>query len=138
MFEVVATGGDSALGGDDFDHALADWALGEAGLEASTPQDKRAVLVAARAAKEKLSTADHATFACPLAGGELSRARRPRAVRRPDARRSSARTLAAVRKVLRDAKVERTTCKGVVMVGGSTRMPLVQARGGRVLRPARR
>ena len=72
VFEVVATGGDSALGGDDFDHLLAEWALAQAALAANTPQDKRAVLVAARAAKEKLSSADHATFACPLAGGELS------------------------------------------------------------------
>ncbi|MDQ2929164.1 MAG: Hsp70 family protein, partial [Pseudomonadota bacterium] len=72
VFEVVATGGDAALGGDDLDAALAAWALAEAGLEAQTPQDKRAVLVAARAAKEKLSIADHATLACPLAAGELS------------------------------------------------------------------
>jgi molecular chaperone HscA len=54
IFEVVATGGDSALGGDDFDRLLGDWALAQAGFEAQTPQDKRAVLVAARAAKEKL------------------------------------------------------------------------------------
>ena len=72
VFEVVATGGDSALGGDDFDALLADWALAASGLSANTPQDKRAVLVAARAAKEKLSSADHATLACPLAGGELA------------------------------------------------------------------
>src|SRR5919206_16778 len=44
VFEVVATGGDSALGGDDFDHALADWALAQSGLDAETPQDKRSVL----------------------------------------------------------------------------------------------
>ncbi len=126
VFEVVATGGDSALGGDDFDHLLADWALGEAGLEASTPQDMRAVLVAARAAKEKLSTADHATFACPLAGGELSvRVDREQFVTLGHG--LVARTLAAVRKVLRDARAERSDVKGVVMVGGSTRMPMVQA-----------
>jgi len=126
VFEVVATGGDSALGGDDFDHLLADWALGEAGLEASTPQDMRAVLVAARAAKEKLSTADHATFACPLASGELSvRVEREQFVTLTHG--LVARTLAAVRKVLRDARAERSDVKGVVMVGGSTRMPMVQA-----------
>jgi molecular chaperone HscA len=126
VFEVVATGGDSALGGDDFDHLLADWALRLAGLEASTPQDKRAVLVAARAAKEKLSTADHATFACPLASGELSvRVEREQFVTL--AQGLVARTLAAVRKVLRDARAERSDVKGVVMVGGSTRMPMIQA-----------
>ena len=126
VFEVVATGGDSALGGDDFDHRLADWALAQAGLEASTPQDKRAVLVAARAAKEKLSAADHATLACPLASGELSL----RVERQQFAALTSdlvARTLAAVRKVLRDAQADRSGVKGVVMVGGSTRMPMVQA-----------
>src|SRR3954464_10785393 len=69
VFEVVATGGDSALGGDDFDAALARWALGPAGAQAETRQDKRAVLVAARATKEKLSAHDHAEFACPLSNG---------------------------------------------------------------------
>jgi molecular chaperone HscA len=126
VFEVVATGGDSALGGDDFDHLLAEWVLGQAGLDASTPQDKRAVLVAARATKEKLSAADHATFACPLARGELSvRVDREQFVALT--RELVARTLAAVRKVLRDARVERADVKGVVMVSGSTRMPMVQA-----------
>src|SRR5205814_9171094 len=51
VFEVVATGGDSALGGDDFDRALADWTLSQAGREARSAQDKRTVLVAARTAK---------------------------------------------------------------------------------------
>jgi molecular chaperone HscA len=126
VFEVVATGGDSALGGDDFDAALAEWALSRAGLQAETPQDKRSVLVAARAAKEKLTGADHATLACPLAGGELSvRVAREQfdALTRP----LIDRTLAGVRKVLRDARIEKAEVKGVVMVGGSTRMPAVQA-----------
>ena len=126
VFEVVATGGDSALGGDDFDAALAAWALARAGLEAGTPQDKRAVLTAARAAKEKLSSADHATLACPLSADELSvRVTREQfdALTRPLVDR----TLAAVRKVLRDARIATSEVKGVVMVGGSTRMPSVQA-----------
>src|SRR3954469_5283890 len=62
VFEVVATGGDAALGGDDFDGALADWALGQAGLSAGSAHDKRAVLVAARAAKEALSFAETAAL----------------------------------------------------------------------------
>ena len=126
VFEVVATGGDSALGGDDVDRVVADWALAESGLDAVTPQDKRAVLVAARAAKEKLSSADHAAIACPLAGGELGvRIDRSRfdALTQPIVER----TLVALRKVLRDAKASREDVKGVVMVGGSTRMPNVQA-----------
>ncbi|KQU64483.1 MULTISPECIES: Fe-S protein assembly chaperone HscA [unclassified Rhizobacter] len=126
VFEVVATGGDSALGGDDFDRALADWALAEAGLRADTPQDKRAVLVAARAAKEKLSSADHATLASPLSSGELA-VRVTREQFESLAAALMARTLAAVRKVLRDAQATKDEVHGVVMVGGSTRMPMVQA-----------
>jgi len=125
VFEVVATGGDSALGGDDFDAALAAWALAQSGLQAETPQDKRALLVAARAAKEKLSAADHATLACPLAAGELAvRVTRDEfdVVTRPLVER----TLTGVRKVLRDAKTDRAEVNGIVMVGGSTRMPSIQ------------
>ncbi len=126
VFEVVATGGDSSLGGDDFDAALADWALAQSDREAVTPQDKRALLVAARAAKEKLSTQDHATLACPLADGELSVR-----VTRADFERVGhgliARTMTAVRRVLRDAKADRREVEGVVLVGGSTRMPPVRA-----------
>ncbi|WOB10403.1 Fe-S protein assembly chaperone HscA [Piscinibacter gummiphilus] len=126
VFEVVATGGDSALGGDDFDRLLADWALTKSGLRATTPQDKRAVMVAARAAKEKLSSTDHATLACPLSEGELSVR-----VTRDEFHQLSAelvgRTMGALRKVLRDAKAAKDEVQGVVMVGGSTRMPQVQA-----------
>ena len=129
VFEVVATGGDSALGGDDFDAALAAWALAEANLEAQTPQDKRAVLVAARAAKEKLSTADRTTLACPLANGELA-VRVSRAEFDALAQSLLARTMTAVRKVLRDAKTDKSEVKGVVMVGGATRMPMVRAAVG--------
>ena len=126
VFEVVATGGDSALGGDDFDAMLAEWALGNAGLYARTPQDKRAVQVAARAAKEKLSNADHAVLACPLSGGDLA-VRVSREQFEALAQALLARTLAAVRKVLRDARTDKAEVQGVVMVGGSTRMPMVQA-----------
>jgi molecular chaperone HscA len=129
VFEVVATGGDSALGGDDFDAALAEWALLQASLQATTPQDKRAVLVASRAAKEKLSAADHTTLACPLEAGELSVA-----VTREQfttlTRGLVERTIAGVRKVLRDAKTDKSEVRGVVMVGGSTRMPMVQTAVG--------
>jgi len=125
VFEVVATGGDSALGGDDFDAALAEWALLQSRLEATTPQDKRAVLVAARAAKEKLSSVDHTTMACPLEAGELSVV-----VSRDQltmlTRHLVQTTIASVRKVLRDAQTDKSAVQGVVMVGGSTRMPMVQ------------
>lgn len=129
VFEVIATGGDSALGGDDFDAKLAAHALERAGLSATTPEDKRAILAAARATKEKLSTADHAHLACPLASGELDvRITRDEFVALTEP--LVARTVTAVRKVLRDAKVGKDEVKGVVMVGGSTRMPRVQSAVG--------
>ena len=122
---MVATGGDSALGGDDYDHALADWALAEARLATETAQDKRAVLVAARVAKHALSLAATARVATTLSHGALqvdvSRAQFD-AITRP----LTLRTVAAVRKVLRDAKVNRDDVQGVVLVGGSTRMPQVR------------
>jgi molecular chaperone HscA len=125
VFEVVATGGDAALGGDDIDHALADWALAACGAEAVDPQDKRAALVAARAAKEALSQADATDWSATIGGLE-----RHVAVGREQldalARPMVERTLAAVRKVLRDGRVARDEVRGVVMVGGSTRMPLVR------------
>jgi molecular chaperone HscA len=125
VFEVVATGGDSALGGDDIDAALAPWAMGQGGVIAETPAERRAALVAARAAKEALSTSDETTFACSVGGRPLavpiSRAALD-AVALPFVER----TLAAVRQVLRDAKVKAKDVDGVVLVGGSTRMPLVQ------------
>lgn len=131
VFEVVATGGDSALGGDDFDHALADWALAQAGLSAESAQDKRAVLVAARAAKEKLSSADHAMLACPISGSDGSAIELSVRITREQfdavTHELVSRTLTVLRKVLRDAKTDKAAVQGVVMVGGSTRMPAVQA-----------
>jgi molecular chaperone HscA len=129
VFEVVATGGDSALGGDDFDAALAAWALQRAGAETRTPQDKRAVLVAARATKEKLSTQTHAELSFPLGEGDV-RVDVTRADFESITRDLLARTLSAVRRVLRDAKVTPADVQGVVMVGGATRMPMVQAAVG--------
>ncbi|MGV8825736.1 Fe-S protein assembly chaperone HscA [Methylibium petroleiphilum] len=125
VFEVVATGGDSALGGDDYDHALADWALAGAGLAAETAQDKRAVLVAARAVKEALSSAAEARMQVVLRAGLLDLAVTRvqfEALTKP----LTDRTLAVVRKVLRDAKVSKDEVKGVVLVGGSTRMPQIR------------
>ena len=125
VFEVVATGGDSALGGDDIDHALADAALAEGRMQAVTPQDKRAVLVAARRVKEKLSTDGSAHLSCALSGGMLSVSltrERLNELAKPLIDKS----LASVRRVLRDAKIKADEVGGVVMVGGSTRMPAVR------------
>jgi len=126
VFEVVATGGDAALGGDDFDHALADWALVQAGLSATSARDKRAVLVAARAAKEALSSGAATTLTSELDAGLLSVAV-TRAQFEQLAKPLIDKTLSSVRRVLRDAKVKADEVQGTVMVGGSTRMPRVRA-----------
>jgi molecular chaperone HscA len=123
VFEVVATGGDSALGGDDYDRALADWMLAQARLEAVTPTDKAAMKMAARRAKERLSDQEEVSVELPVAEGPMVR------VRRGDFEavtgELTARTLSAVRKALRDAKLAKDEIQGVVLVGGSTRMPQV-------------
>ena len=127
VFEVVATGGDSALGGDDYDRALVDLALAKAGLAASvlTPKDTAALLRAARAAKEALSSAPSAPFSVQLTKALISFE-----IKAADFEAATAhltqRTLAAARKALRDAKLEKTDVNGVVLVGGSTRMPQVR------------
>jgi molecular chaperone HscA len=130
VFEVVATAGDTALGGDDIDHALADWALAQAGLVARSAQDKRSVLVAARRAKEALSATDRTVMQCPVGDRDLVvpvTREQLNALAQPFVDR----TLATVRKVLRDAKARVEDVQGVVMVGGSTRMPLVREAVGR-------
>nr|WP_315261685.1 Fe-S protein assembly chaperone HscA [uncultured Limnohabitans sp.] len=125
VFEVLATGGDSALGGDDYDRALVDWVQAQTGCVIATPADKSNVLVAARACKEALSAADSATFDVALSSGALRHT-----VTRAEFEAATAaltqRTLSAVRKALRDAKLSKDEIQGVVMVGGSTRMPQVQ------------
>jgi molecular chaperone HscA len=128
VFEVVATGGDSALGGDDYDHALADWVLAKCALppmDAASATDKALLKAAARACKEDLSASDSAAFSARIAGAGLTLA-----VKRSDfetaTRDLTARTLSAVRKALRDAKLSVDEVKGVVLVGGSTRMPQIQ------------
>ncbi|MDP3190032.1 Fe-S protein assembly chaperone HscA [Rhodoferax sp.] len=125
VFEVVATGGDSALGGDDYDHALADWVLAQTGAVVANATDKTALKAAARACKEALTDADTVTFRTLLSGAELSLV-----VTRADFEAATqaltARTLQAVRKALRDAKLAADEVKGVVLVGGSTRMPQIQ------------
>ena len=125
VFEVVATGGDAALGGDDFDHALADWAVAQRGVSLVTPHDKRAILVAARAAKEALSLSDQTDLVASLDAGEL-RVRVSRVQLDALCKPLIDKTLQSVRRVLRDAGVGRDEVLGVVMVGGSTRMPAVR------------
>jgi len=124
VFEVIATGGDSALGGDDYDRALADWILTRADLKAGGASDKAAIKMAARAAKEELSRLE--TVVAPIA---LDKASVEVTIKRSDFEAVTAdltaRTMASVRKALRDAKLAKDEVQGIVLVGGSTRMPQI-------------
>ncbi|QEY58357.1 Fe-S protein assembly chaperone HscA [Pseudomonas sp. C27(2019)] len=126
VFEVLATGGDSALGGDDFDHAIAHWVIEQAGLSSDlAPSAQRDLLELACAAKETLTTQEH--VAVEYAGWQGSLTRDVfDALIEP----LVARSLRACRRALRDSEVELDEIESVVMVGGSTRVPLVRARVG--------
>ncbi len=122
VFEVLATGGDSALGGDDFDHAVAEWLLQQAGLNATTDQKiLRTALVTAREAKERLTTATSVTLTLGAWQGELSRTLLNELIA-PLVKK----TLVACRRALRDANLDKTAINDVVMVGGSTRVLAVR------------
>jgi molecular chaperone HscA len=125
VFEVIATGGDSALGGDDYDHALADFVLAQTAARTGSDADRATMLVAARAAKEALTTSASTFLRATVSGVdlqfELTREQFD-AVTKP----LTDRTIAAVRKALRDAKLKSDDLQGIVMVGGSTRMPQIQ------------
>ena len=127
VFEVVSTGGDSALGGDDYDRTLVEWTLSKSGLafDALSASDKAALQKAARHCKEALSDAASVAFSV-----QLSKAAIHFELKAEDFEAATAhltqRTLIAVRKALRDAGLGREQIEGVVMVGGSTRMPQVR------------
>ncbi len=125
VFEVLATGGDSALGGDDYDRALAEWMLAEADLQAATPEDQALLMQQARACKEALSSEDIATAEADLSTGRLDLSFN-RSQFEAATSALTARTLQAVRKVVRDAALTKDAIQGVVLVGGSTRMPQVR------------
>ncbi|WP_305461509.1 Fe-S protein assembly chaperone HscA [Photobacterium leiognathi] len=122
VFEVLATGGDSALGGDDFDHLLANWILEQANYtEALTAQQRRALQDAAQAAKVALTDAD--VIALDVLGwqGEISREQFNTLIQ-PLVKK----TLMACRRALKDADITTDEVIETVMVGGSTRVPLVR------------
>ncbi|HEV8390748.1 MAG TPA: Fe-S protein assembly chaperone HscA [Dongiaceae bacterium] len=125
VFQVLATGGDSALGGDDFDHALAEWAIAQSGITGLDQSSAGSLLLAARAAKEALTGADTATLRTEVAGRKVEQA-----VARGTFEAMIApliqRTVRACRQVLDDAQVGAKDIQGVVLVGGSTRVPLVR------------
>jgi molecular chaperone HscA len=126
VFEVLATAGDTALGGDDFDHRIYCWALEAAGVEPVSPGDARMLMAKAREVKEALTTHDEVAFNATLQSGDTIAATLSTAEFEAISQTLVAKTLAPVRKALRDAKLVPADIKGVVMVGGATRMPQIQ------------
>ena len=126
VFEVMATNGDAALGGDDFDQRLFCWVVERAKLAPLSAEDTRLLLVKSRAAKEFLTAHAEARISAALASGEAVDVTVTREEFQEMTRPLVAKTLAPVRKALRDASLDVSEVKGVVMVGGATRMPHVQ------------
>lgn len=126
VFEVLATGGDTALGGDDFDHAIAGWVIEQAGLSADLdPGSQRQLLQIACAAKERLTDEVSVRVAYGDWSGELSRATLDELIEP-----FVARSLKSCRRAVRDSGVDLEEIRSVVMVGGSTRVPRVRTAVG--------
>ncbi|HCK4344030.1 TPA: Fe-S protein assembly chaperone HscA [Pseudomonas aeruginosa] len=126
VFEVLATGGDTALGGDDFDHAIAGWMIDQAGLSADLdPGSQRQLLQIACAAKERLTDQTSVRVGYGDWNGELSRAKLDELIEP-----FVARSLKSCRRAVRDSGVDLEEIRSVVMVGGSTRVPRVRTAVG--------
>ena len=132
VFEVIATGGDTALGGDDFDRRLGEHFVSDAGLGVLAPDDLRRVLKAARLAKECLSDHPEAQIEARIAGRGPVSVRVTAAQFHAMTRDLLERTLDTVRRTLRDAGFAALQIDGVVMVGGATRMPQLREAVGTV------
>ncbi len=127
VFEVLATNGDSALGGDDFDRRVYCWMLEQAGLHTLSDHDKTLLMARARDAKEMLSEHSQTQITAVLTSGEVIDLSLTEQAFNEMTESLVKKTLAPTRKALRDAGLQASDVKGVVMVGGSTRMPRIQA-----------
>ncbi len=123
VFEVLSTGGDSALGGDDFDHRVFCWVIEQSRLLPLSPQDSRLLMMKAREAKERLSVEQEVRVNAVLSTGEVVDV----TLTSNEFARMTAylveKTIVPSRKALADAGLRAADIKGVVMVGGATRMP---------------
>lgn len=126
VFEVLSTGGDSALGGDDFDHRLYCWVLEQAKLQLLSDKDTRLLLTASKDVKEQLSKNPLARVHVTLSDGTSVNVGISQAQFFELTQHLVNKTLMAAKKALRDASLTVEEVKGVVMVGGATRMPHVQ------------
>ena len=126
VFEVLATGGDSALGGDDFDQRIFCWILETAKLNPLSHEDSRLLLTRAREAKEYLTAHGVAPIVARLNSGEVVDLKLTTEIFTGISQTLVAKTISPVRKALRDAGLSVADVKGVVMVGGATRMPQIQ------------
>ncbi len=127
VFEVLATAGDSALGGDDFDHLIAEWLLRQAGMgDDPAHRRSRALQHQARSIKEQLTEADQAEVSLERPGGTVWQGMLTRETFNELIEPLVRKTLMPCRRTLRDAGVSLEEIEDVVMVGGSTRVPLVR------------
>jgi len=126
VFEVLATNGNAALGGDDFDHRLFCWVLDNARIAPPSVEDARMLLMKSRSAKEQLSANTEVPIFAKLQSGERIELTITRDAFVDITQNLVGKTLAPTRKALRDAGLEPKDVKGVVMVGGATRMPHIQ------------
>ena len=126
VFEVLATGGDSALGGDDFDQRIFCWVIEAAKLKPLSVEDARLLLTCAREAKEYLTPHGVAPITARLSSGELVDLKLTTEIFTEITQTLVSKTIQPVKKALRDAGLTIEDVKGVVMVGGATRMPQIQ------------
>ena len=125
VFEVLATGGDTALGGDDFDHLIADWVVEQTQVKPQTPNQQRELITLASQAKIALSTQKSAVISWQKFSVEISREQFNELIHS-----LVKRSLLTCRRALKDANVESEEVQAVVMVGGSTRVPYVREQVG--------
>lgn len=126
LFQVKSTNGDSALGGDDFDQRLFCHLLEQLGLSQLSDQDSRLLLSLARRAKEELTANEQTLIETALSDGRPIRATVTRQEFQELTRHLVQKTIEPVKQALKDAGVSKADIKGVIMVGGSTRMPHIQ------------